>query len=53
MSARDLLMNRTTDDKGNTTWRLSPLVTAALRGQLCVLDGIEQLGGGIVYYSLV
>jgi MoxR-like ATPase len=46
MSARDLLMNRTTDEKGNTTWRLSPLVTAALMGQMCVLDGIEQLGGG-------
>lgn len=43
MSSRDLLQRRTTDEQGNTTWQTTPLVAAALRGDLAVLDGVERL----------
>jgi len=43
MSPRDLFMRRSTDSEGNTQWARSPVVTAALEGKLCVLDGIHRL----------
>ena len=47
MTARDLLQQRVTDPRtGNTGWRNSPLVEAALRGRIAVLDGIHRLDPG-------
>ncbi|KAI3640849.1 hypothetical protein MIR68_001727 [Amoeboaphelidium protococcarum] len=40
---KDLLQTRSTDFKGNTVWRNSLLVEAALNGHLVVLDGVHQL----------
>jgi hypothetical protein len=37
MTARDLLQQRTTTDTGDTVWRTSPLVEAAVEGRLAVL----------------
>ena len=34
MTSRDLCLSRTTDGRGNTGWTLSPVVTAAMRGEL-------------------
>eukprot|EP00041_Stephanoeca_diplocostata_P021699 m.509785 g.509785 ORF g.509785 m.509785 type:complete len:1988 (-) comp21889_c0_seq22:1623-7586(-) len=42
MSSRDLLQQRTMESNGDTTWKLSPLVLAALDGSLAVLDGIHR-----------
>ncbi|TMW60750.1 hypothetical protein Poli38472_000792 [Pythium oligandrum] len=44
MTARDLLHRRSTDSNGNTRWEDSPLVHAARRGHLAVLDGVHRLG---------
>ena len=46
MTARDLLQQRTTTQTGDTIWRLSPLVTAALEGRLAVLDGLHRVHRG-------
>ena len=43
LTSHDLLQRRTLDTAGNTGWRDSPLVEAALAGDLCVLDGIHRL----------
>lgn len=43
MTARDLLQQRITDDKGNTLWRPSQLVNSAKDGKLLVLDGLHRL----------
>jgi nicotinamide riboside kinase len=43
MTARDLIQQRTTLDNGDTTWKLSPLVEAALEGKIAVLDGINRI----------
>ncbi|GFS38586.1 von Willebrand factor A domain-containing protein 8 [Nephila pilipes] len=43
MTARDLLQQRITDEKGNTLWRSSQLVQAARTGKLLVLDGLQRL----------
>lgn len=32
-----------TDEHGNTEWKLSPLIVAALEGNLAILDGIDRL----------
>ncbi|KAH8070241.1 ATPase [Aureococcus anophagefferens] len=45
MGARDFLQRRVTDDRGNTGWKDSALVDAALRGDVAVLDGL--LHGGL------
>ncbi|XP_013780958.2 von Willebrand factor A domain-containing protein 8-like isoform X1 [Limulus polyphemus] len=42
MSARDLLQQRVTLENGDTSWRPSPLVMAALKGKLVVLDGLHR-----------
>ncbi|GMF11715.1 unnamed protein product [Phytophthora lilii] len=44
MTARDLLQRRSTDSRGNTQWEDSPLIYAARRGHLAVLDGVHRLG---------
>lgn len=42
MTARDLLQQRTTLSNGDTVWKYSPLVEAALSGKMAVLDGIHR-----------
>ena len=46
MTARDLLQQRTTSPSGDTAWRFSPLVVAALEGSLAVLDGVHRVNAG-------
>ena len=46
MSARDLLQQRVTDDKGDTIWRYSPLVNAAIEGRIAIIDGLDRLFPG-------
>ncbi|XP_053311448.1 von Willebrand factor A domain-containing protein 8 [Spea bombifrons] len=46
MTARDLLQQRYTLPTGDTAWRQSPLVTAALEGKLVILDGIHRVNPG-------
>jgi len=46
MTSRDLLQQRTTSTTGDTAWRLSPLVTAAMEGSLAVLDGVHRINPG-------
>ncbi|XP_047991835.1 von Willebrand factor A domain-containing protein 8-like [Leguminivora glycinivorella] len=43
MTARDLVQQRTTLDNGDTVWRNSALVDAALKGHLAVLDGLHRI----------
>ncbi|CAL8321307.1 unnamed protein product [Merluccius merluccius] len=46
MTGRDLLQQRYTLPNGDTAWRPSPLVTAALEGKLLLLDGIHRVNLG-------
>lgn len=46
MTARDLLQQRYTLPNGDTAWRPSPLVAAAIEGKLLVLDGIHRVNLG-------
>ncbi|KAF3825800.1 hypothetical protein GH733_006627 [Mirounga leonina] len=46
MTARDLLQQRYTLPNGDTAWRSSPLVNAALEGKLVLLDGIHRVNVG-------
>ncbi|KAH0624441.1 hypothetical protein JD844_031871 [Phrynosoma platyrhinos] len=46
MTARDLLQQRYTLPNGDTSWRPSPLITAALEGKLVILDGIHRVNPG-------
>ncbi|XP_078693816.1 von Willebrand factor A domain-containing protein 8-like isoform X5 [Branchiostoma floridae x Branchiostoma belcheri] len=46
MTARDLLQQRITLPNGDTAWRPSPLVTAALEGGIALLDGIHRVNPG-------
>ncbi|CAL7944841.1 unnamed protein product [Xylocopa violacea] len=43
MTSRDLIQQRTTLPNGDTVWKNSPLVDAALHGKLAVLDGINRI----------
>lgn len=43
MTARDLLQQRATLPNGDTVWKFSPLVTAALNGKIAVLDGLHRI----------
>lgn len=45
MSGRDLLQRRATDQSGDTKWEDSPIIRAAVEGNVCILDGVERLGG--------
>ena len=46
MTSRDLVQQRVTAPNGDTTWQLSPLVTAALEGKMAILDGVHRLHHG-------
>jgi len=46
MTARDLLQQRTTTSTGDTVWRMSPLLEAALEGKMAVLDGLHRVHRG-------
>ncbi len=46
MTARDLLQQRATLPNGDTVWRHSPLVQAALKGKMAILDGIHRVHRG-------
>jgi len=46
MTARDLLQQRTTTPTGDTVWRLSSLVEAALSGKMAILDGLHRVHKG-------
>nr|CAJ2467816.1 unnamed protein product [Leishmania braziliensis] len=49
MTHKDLFQQRMTDPKtGNTTWQDSPLLRAAIYGELVVLDGMEKLPSGML-----
>ena len=43
MSTRDLLAVRGTTPEGETTYNYSPLIRAAIDGDLCILDGVDKL----------
>ncbi|XP_027851720.2 von Willebrand factor A domain-containing protein 8 [Aphis gossypii] len=43
LTARDLIQQRTTLPNGDTVWKYSPLVVAAIEGKLAVLDGLHRL----------
>lgn len=43
MTARDFIQQRTTTVDGDTIWRDSPLITAAKRGHIAILDGIHRI----------
>lgn len=43
MTSRDLLQQRTTLNNGDTVWKFSPLVEAAIEGRIAVLDGINRI----------
>lgn len=43
MTSRDLLQQRTTLENGDTVWKFSPLVIAALEGKIAVLDGLHRI----------
>ncbi|KAI6649454.1 Von Willebrand factor A domain-containing protein 8 [Oopsacas minuta] len=44
MTARDLLQQRVTNiGTGNTGWKNAPLIEAAIKGNIAVLDGLQRL----------
>lgn len=43
MTSRDLIQQRTTLDNGDTVWRYSPLIQAAMEGKIAILDGIHRI----------
>ncbi|EKX41778.1 hypothetical protein GUITHDRAFT_112197 [Guillardia theta CCMP2712] len=43
MSARDLLVRRSTNSKGDTSWELAPLLQAAQQGEMAILDGVHRI----------
>jgi hypothetical protein len=48
MTARDLLLRRTTTEKGETIWQTTPLSQGLKHGGLVILDGIDRLGIGTI-----
>ena len=46
MTSRELIQQRATTESGDTCWRVSPLVEAALKGRLAVLDGMHRVDTG-------
>ena len=46
MTARDLLQQRYTLPNGDTVWKQSPLIQAAMDGSLAVLDGLNRVNPG-------
>lgn len=49
MTARDLLQQRSTLPNGDTIWRPSTLVSAALEGKIAVMDGLHRLNSGTLF----
>lgn len=43
MTSRDLIQQRSTKPNGDTVWKDSPLITAALTGKIAILDGIHRV----------
>ncbi|XP_014598623.1 PREDICTED: von Willebrand factor A domain-containing protein 8 isoform X1 [Polistes canadensis] len=43
MTSRDLIQQRTTLSNGDTVWKNSALVDAALEGKMAVLDGVDRI----------
>lgn len=43
MSLRDLLQTRVTDELGNSSWKNSPVIEAAVNGETVALDGVEKM----------
>ncbi|KAJ1450677.1 AAA domain-containing protein [Pelagophyceae sp. CCMP2097] len=52
LGARDLLQRRDVDAHGDTVWRDSSIVAAAVKGGLVVLDGIDRLQPGVLVAAL-
>ncbi|KAJ1564133.1 von Willebrand factor A domain-containing protein 8, partial [Nowakowskiella sp. JEL0078] len=48
VTTRELLQRRNTDDRGNTVWVDSALLTAMKLGHVVVLDSIERLRKGVL-----
>ena len=46
MTSRDLLQQRATLANGDTVWRRSALIGAAIDGSLAVLDGVHRINTG-------
>ncbi|XP_044016608.1 von Willebrand factor A domain-containing protein 8 isoform X2 [Aphidius gifuensis] len=55
MTSRDLIQQRSTKPNGDTVWKDSPLITAALTGKIAILDGIHRVHSSTlaVLYRLV
>ena len=49
MTARDLLQQRSTLANGDTIWRPSPLLNAAMEGKIAVMDGLHRLNSGTLF----
>uniref|UniRef100_H2YJD5 VWFA domain-containing protein n=1 Tax=Ciona savignyi TaxID=51511 RepID=H2YJD5_CIOSA len=47
MTARDLLQQRYTLPNGDTVWKISPLIEAALEGGMAVLDGLNRVNPAV------
>lgn len=43
MTSRDLVQQRSTLDNGDTVWRNSALVDAALEGKIALIDGVHRI----------
>lgn len=43
MTSRDLFQQRITQPNGDTGWNITPLISAALKGHMAILDGIHRL----------
>ena len=52
MASHELLQRRTTDSFGSTIWCDSPVVAAARKGELAVLDGAHRLAPGALAGAL-
>lgn len=48
ITSRDLLQRRATTDSGDTKWENSGLITAALNGNIALLDTIDSLSPGVL-----
>ena len=48
MTARDLLLRRSTNSKGETLWQSTPLVEGLRHGRLVILDGLDRLAVGTI-----
>ncbi|XP_046853254.1 von Willebrand factor A domain-containing protein 8-like isoform X2 [Xenia sp. Carnegie-2017] len=46
MTSRDLLQQRMMSTNGDSIWQPSPLIIAAIKGHLAVLDGIHRINPG-------